>query len=98
MASNLEKLPRECYHVMEISNDIVRVMRGMQGYYPTDITVVSRDHARMLTDKMNKELGVTKAQAEAMFVGSLFGWNCPGADPDNYDANGVPKQNARKVK
>lgn len=93
-----KKLPRECYHVMEVSNEIIRVVRGMQGYYPTDIPTVSRDHAQMLADKMNKELGVTKAQAEAMFVGSLFGWNVPGADPDNYDEEGKPCKVSRRVK
>ena len=98
MVSNINKLPRECYRVMEVSYEIIRVVRGMQGYYPTDIPTVSRDHAQMLADKMNKELGVTKAEAEAMFVGSLFGWNVPGADPDNYDENGKPKRVSRKAK
>ena len=92
MVSNLNKLPRECYHVMEVSNEIIRVVRGMQGYYPTFISVDSREQALALADEKNRELGVTKAQAEAMFVGSLFGWNVPGADPDNYDENGVPKK------
>lgn len=92
MANNMSKLPRESYHVMEVSNEIIRVVRGMQGYYPTFIPVENREQAQALVDEKNKELGVTKAQAEAMFVGSLFGWNIPGADPDNYNENGVPKK------
>lgn len=98
MSSNLKKLPRECYHVMEVSCEIVKLVRGMQGYYPTYIPAESKEQAQMMVDERNKELGVTKAQAEAMFVGSLFGWNVPGADPDNYDENGTPKKRSRKIK
>ena len=35
-------------------------------------------------------MGVTKAQAAAMEAGSMFGWHVPGADPKNYDDNGLP--------
>ena len=96
MKTELNNLPRESYHVMEVSNEIVKVVRGMQGYYPTFRIAETREQAQLLADQMNKDLGVTKAQAEAMFVGSLFGWNVPGANPDNYDENGNPKKVAKK--
>ena len=40
--------------------------------------------------EINREIGVTPAQAEAMKVGSMFGWNVPGADPKSYDEKGKP--------
>ena len=43
---------------------------------------------RDLVDSMNKKLGVTKAQAEALKSGSMFGWKVPAADPKNYDYKG----------
>jgi hypothetical protein len=47
---------------------------------------------------MNRELGISPAQAEAMKVGSMFGWNVPGADPKNYDENGkaIRKKDSRE--
>ena len=45
---------------------------------------------------MNRKLGVSEAQAEAMKAGSMFGWDTPAADPKNYNENGFlikPKRN-----
>ena len=41
-----------------------------------------------MAEELNRKAGITKAQAEAMKCGSLFGWNVKGADPKNYDKNG----------
>ena len=42
--------------------------------------------------EMNRELGVTRQQMEAMKVGSMFRWDVPGADPKSYDKHGTPKR------
>jgi hypothetical protein len=42
--------------------------------------------------EMNRELGVTRQQMEAMKVGSMFGWDVPGADPKSYDEYGALKR------
>lgn len=47
--------------------------------------------AQVLSDRMNEFIGVPKNVAEAMKTGSLFSWDCDGANPDNYDENGIPK-------
>ena len=33
--------------------------------------------------EQNRKLGVTTAQEEAMKIGSMCGWDVPGADPDH---------------
>ena len=47
-------------------------------------------------DKLNEQIGVTRAQAAAMLAGSMFGWAGPGADPANYDAQGQPVRKAKE--
>lgn len=34
-------------------------------------------------DAFNARHGITAAQVEAMMIGSVFGWDVPGADPAN---------------
>lgn len=45
---------------------------------------------------MNRRGGVSKAQAEAMKAGSMFGFHIPAADPKNYDENGIPMKPKHK--
>lgn len=86
-------LPRYCYGYLPTEQMEIRIDFGEMGYCP---------YRKMASDRsakeMNRELGVTPAQAEAMKVGSMFGWNCPGADPKNYDGNGklLPPSKSRK--
>lgn len=40
----------------------------------------------------NDKLGVSKAQAAAMYAGSMFGFHVPAANPEMYDENGSPKR------
>ena len=37
-----------------------------------------------LADYNNSKLGVTPEQRKAMEIGSLCGWDVPGANPANY--------------
>lgn len=87
---NVEKLPKESYYVSEVSGEIVRLLRGVEGYVPTHLPKMDKEEAKHLADSFNEKLGVTKAQAEAMYVGSLFGFHAPGADPDRYTEDGNP--------
>lgn len=76
------KLPEFCYGTLPSTGQTIIIERGKMGY------VVSGNQAT--AEELNEGLGVTKAQAEAMLVGSMFGWETEGADPDRYDQNGKP--------
>lgn len=57
------------------ASPVIGVRRGESGYYPI--------FTPLTADQMNAEHGVTPAQREAMYNGSLFGWDVPGADPSH---------------
>jgi hypothetical protein len=83
-------LPEKCYSALLDTGMIVILKRGETGYYKTDIPYTDKESARQLVDEYNGKLGVSKAQAEAMKAGSMFGFAVPAADPKNYDENGTP--------
>lgn len=85
-------LPEQCYIYLPTTHEIGIVKKGESGYYRTDLANGEPDAMRELVDAMNKKLGVTKAQAEAMKSGSIFGWKVPAADPKNYEYDGKPKK------
>jgi len=70
------KLPgiTKSYAKHPFTGKTVMILRGEEGYYEVDPYLEDMD-----PDKLNMELGVTKEQAKAMYVGSMFGWDCPGA-------------------
>ena len=88
-------LPDRCYVYLMATGELGIVEKGLAGYSPTYITPAAGG-GKELAAEMNKENGVTPAQAAAMSAGSMFGWDCPAADPKNYDENGNlnnPKKN-----
>lgn len=68
--------------VEHCSAPVLKVMRNLRGYEP-----VYRAGAD--ADALNGAAGVTPAQREAMFAGSLFGWSTALADPAAYRADGT---------
>lgn len=78
-------LPPVCYRY-EPEIGIAVIQRGVDGYAvptnaPTDLTP---EQQRRYVEAQNAALKVTPAQAEAMFVGSAFGWTAPLADPRKF--------------
>lgn len=80
-------LPEKCFSVSEYSNDLIEVAKGYSGYSHAEKDLGSLT-PREAADRLNRELGVTKEQEQAMVAGSMFGWATPAADPSNYDRNG----------
>lgn len=82
------KLPEMCYGFLKSTKELIIIKRGESGYYRTDCFCNTKEEAQSLVDSRNELLGVTKQQAAAMNVGSMFGWNVPAANPECYDENG----------
>ena len=78
------KLPLMCY-VFIAGNcpgyRIGLIKRGVSGYYPTDFDsrTANEEIVKMAVNDLNKKLGVSKEQGEAMIAGSMWGWDVPGA-------------------
>lgn len=72
----LENLPEFCYVEHTVTKKPVKVVKGVSGYYPLE-----QENFGLTTNELNKALGVTKQQADAMLIGSMFGWDAPGANP-----------------
>jgi hypothetical protein len=85
-----EKAPELCYVLIRGAKPGKRIgiiKRGESGYYLTDFdsAEASDDVARDCVKHFNKKLGVSPAHAEAMEIGSMFGWHVPGARPEFCD-------------
>ncbi len=81
-------LPERCYTVIAETGEMVIVVKGESGYYPSDLDCKDAAVSRVIARENNRKLGVTEVQEECMVAGSMFGWDVPGADPANYGADG----------
>ena len=86
-------LPLYSYAYLPTTQEEIRIDIAQSGYTP-----IRKQGNGRAANEMNRELGISPAQAEAMKVGSMFGWNVPGADPKNYDENGkaIRKKDSRE--
>ena len=70
------------------TDEVIIIKRGESGYYTCEYSTDDKAFNRAMVDDRNSNLGVSKAQVEAMLAGSMFGWDVPAADPKSYDENG----------
>ena len=80
-------LPELCFSVLPATGELICIKRGESGYYPSDWSTDDKEQNVELADYNNERLGVTPEQRQAMEVGSMAGWDVPGADPANYDGH-----------
>ena len=70
-------LPPSCYcNSLAYPETVILVKLGVVGYWPTEFK-----GGKAKAIELNRELGVTEAQMECMMAGSIFGFDCPAADP-----------------
>lgn len=86
-----DNMPFRCYAVNRISGDMILLKYGENGYFKCNYSLYSKTENQRKADEINACLGVTKAQAAAMYGGSMFGWDKPIADPANYNEDGTMK-------
>lgn len=84
----LDRLPVMCATINVETGQAIVLKRGESGYWPVpEGTTV---------EQFNAALAATAAQVAAMEIGSVFGWDVPGADPASYDGNGRPLSGAAR--
>ena len=86
-----EGLPEMCFSTLKTTGDLICIKRGESGYYPSDWSTHDKERNAELADELNEQLGVTDEQRKAMEAGSMFGWDCPGADPAKYQEQQGPQ-------
>lgn len=79
-------LPEICYSVSETTKEVIVIKNGEMGYYPVsypwmDMTLRECEDC---ANTLNDELGILPEERMAMEVGSIFGWDMLGADPQTY--------------
>ena len=93
-------LPEWCYVYLPSTRGLGIIQRGEKGCLedqlftpPSPLAPSGKATGELLARQKNAQLGVTPAQAAAMSAGSMFGWDCPAADPRAYDVHGILKKN-----
>lgn len=79
-----EGLPEMCFSTIKSTGELICIKRGESGYYLSEWNTDDKEQNVELADYNNERLGVTPEQRLAMEIGSMHGWDCPGADPKNY--------------
>lgn len=75
-------LPEMCFsflHTNPPGRQIIAITRGERGYNGTTYDERDPVKAAQLVDHLNAKLDVTKEQQLCMEIGSMFGWDAPGA-------------------
>lgn len=78
----MNQLPDHCYIYrprIETGRFVGIIRRGESGVYETDYKLDSPALAKEFVRDMNHKLGVTDEMAQCMEIGSMFGWEVPGA-------------------
>lgn len=69
-------LPPVAFATHPTTGATILIKRHRSGYYILE--------TRLTAEVLNQAFGVSAEQAYAMLGGSMFGWDCKGADPTTY--------------
>lgn len=88
-------LPEVCFSILPSTGDVIIIKHGESGYYRCEYSTEDKAFNREFANDRNANLGVSKAQVEAMLAGSMYRWDVPAADPKSYDENGTLLRNTK---
>lgn len=80
-----KQLPEKCYVLVALSRsgtNVGVIRRGEMGYAQAEVQGITMDAAVQIVEEMNAELGVSELEVHCMRAGSIFGWDCPAANPE----------------
>lgn len=78
-------LPEHCYNYIKSQNEIVLIKRGDPGYHTTVFECVKDEEINEdVVRELNAKLGVSALEKTCMIIGSMFGWDVPGAYKSKY--------------
>lgn len=80
-------LPEQCFSILPSTGELIKIKKG-ECDYTRSVGFESIEQNQELADGLNRQAGITKAQEAAMRAGVLYGWQLPGANPENYDGRG----------
>lgn len=86
--ANLTGLPPKCYTTLKSTGELVEIERYAKDYVLSPFSSEVAWINRMMAERMNQGLGVSKAEEAAMHAGVIFGWQSPVAQPKAYDRQG----------
>lgn len=83
-----KSLPLVSAYHHPMNKDLIFIKNGQSGYMPASFMGIVDD--KLTADKWNAAHNITKGEAEAMFAGSMWGWDVPAAKPESYTNEGTP--------
>ena len=83
-----ERLPDMCWSTLPSDGSLIYIVRGENGYHMPEDNRGNPEQNRHMANYRNQCRGISPAQEQAMLNGSLFGWDCPAADPTQYNEQG----------
>jgi hypothetical protein len=83
-------LPLYAFAQSELTGKTMMIILGERGLHHWDKNNVKS------SDELNFLHGVTSEEAKAMWVGAMFGWDMPGADPDYHKPGTIQRSVSRR--
>lgn len=77
-------LPETCFATLPSTGNLIILNRGETGYRRSDLGTRDKMRNQEIANYHNRKNGINPAQAEAMQMGSMCGFNMPEANPQIY--------------
>ncbi len=77
-------LPENCFATLPSTGELIILNRCEAGFCRSDLDTGDRTKNQELADQNNRRYGINPAQVTAMQIGSMCGFDVPGANPQTY--------------